>query len=270
MEGQQAYGLTYLGAGLAGRSYAGYILGRYQESFSGPDDDFERDAFEANPNTYEKKIRLGEQIAMSAGSISAYHAYRSAVETYQDGRYRFLGEPESPTDIMLAPFRFDFMTKTSTLAPVLIAAGIHLLAITQDFDSEELEDYEKVPLDGDGVFYSGAYSYFAGTNEEALFRGWLLPEMYVAFGSEFWAKVANAALFGAAHLGNISTPLPQLLFGYYLSDLTIENNWKISEAVFIHTWWNVFAFLTVHQIRKKEDAQAVFAPLVVPILNQRF
>lgn len=268
-EGDYGYGAAYTGTAVAGYTYAAMTALEYEEA-TGKDLDELRDPFDANPPLYEKKIRLGEQVAMSAGSFSAYHSFRSSVQSYKDGRYGFLGPGETPGELLLAPFRFDYLKRPSTIWPIALAGALHYLAMQQDW---EAEDYQVVPLGQDGVFYTGAYSFNAGTHEEALFRGWLLPEMYVATGRhEFWTKASNALLFAVAHLGNIGTPIPQLLFGYYLSDLTMENNWRIGEAIFIHTWWDVFAFLTVHKLkdRSAKNYKMSLAPIALPLLNMRF
>jgi membrane protease YdiL (CAAX protease family) len=119
---------------------------------------------------------------------------------------------------------------------------------------------QRDPLTVSDVFFTGAISYGAGVGEEAVFRGFLLPELRQALGSDFWSNAVTAVGFAAAHLGSVDRPIAQLALGYYWGDLTQRNNWEIAESIFIHTWWDVIAFLTVFQIKDKEPASSAVRP----------
>jgi membrane protease YdiL (CAAX protease family) len=108
---------------------------------------------------------------------------------------------------------------------------------------------------GDDLLFSGGLAYNAGFTEEAVFRGWLLPVAYQYTGQRWWlANGLQAAFFGLAHYDkkNNPVPWPQTLLGYYFGYLTRKNGWSLSEAIFVHTWWDAVLFLgqslTTHRV----------------------
>jgi membrane protease YdiL (CAAX protease family) len=86
-----------------------------------------------------------------------------------------------------------------------------------------------------------------------MFRGWIMPVMYEAWDSPFWSNAAQSLLFAAAHLPTNPAPLPQLLLGYHLGNVTMKNQWRIGESVFIHVWWDVLAFAGAYHYKQKKD-----------------
>jgi membrane protease YdiL (CAAX protease family) len=143
--------------------------------------------------------------------------------------------------------------------PLAIGLGLAGLRLV----SEPPEGYEKDRLKGSDVFFTGAYSMNAGTHEEAMFRGWLMPFAAEYTGSPFWANVGQALLFAAAHLNTNSTPLPQLLLGYHLGNVVQDDNWRLGEAIFIHVWWDVLAFASTYSY--KEVSKSSRALAAVPV-----
>ncbi len=151
----------------------------------------DRDSFNSSSDR-GRGISLSLQSYSAMGSFSAYASFRSAVQSQKaNGKFEFLGEVEEDLgEILLSPFRFDHLLKPTTYVPLLLAGTIVALS---DFSSA------KGFTPGD-AFYSFGFSYFAGTHEEALFRGWLYPVMREQFGSYYLANALQSAAFAAAHL----------------------------------------------------------------------
>lgn len=193
-----------------------------------------------------RRLMLGSQISFAAGSFSTLHAFSNAVESRKsDGQYSFLGEKVTVADTAVAPFRFSYLTRPSTLIPLGIIGTISALAMQADS-----KEFQRVALTGQDYGFAAGFSYLAGTHEEALFRGWMMPVIreYVA-GDEI-ANILQSILFAAAHMGSVDVPIAQLLLGYHLGYVTQSNGWNLGEAAFIHTWWDVAAFLMSFSVRE--------------------
>lgn len=200
-----------------------------------------------------RKISLAAQVSQWAGGMSTYHSFRTSVRTRRpDGEYEFLGSEETPWDIMLSPFRFDYVVRPTTFIPLAIISGLSLISQRQPVD--DASGLERSELTGEDAFYSGGFSYNAGTHEEAVFRGWLQPWLMQQWGSPFWSNSTQAVAFGMAHLNTNPLPVIQTLLGFHLGWVTQRNSYRIGEAVFIHAWWNVAAFLTSYSYREKQEA----------------
>ena len=267
-EGQYGSAAIYSGAAIGGYVYANATStsNHYSEHQQQLKDEADRTG---NPQESEldqkditgRKVVLGELIAQGAGGMSAYQAFRTAVRTRQGhGQYEFLTHEETPLDIMAAPFHFSYMTRPTTYIPLAIGAGLAYLVVQSGPPDGMVRDGFS---SADG-FFTGAYSYNAGMHEEAIFRGWLMPVMREYWDSDFWSNAAQSVLFAAAHLNTNPQPLPQLLLGYDLGWISQNNGWRISEGVFIHTWWDVLAFAS--QYAYKQKAPAPVAAKIHPIL----
>ena len=189
------------------------------------------------------------------------------VEERKRGRYAFLKRDESPIELLQAPLKFSYLKKSSTYIPLSVIASLFLYSlITEPTDDIGLK---KDPLTSSDLFFASAISLNAGTNEEALFRGWMMPVLMEWTASPFWSNTLTALLFGAAHLGSVDTPWAQVLLGWHMGNVTIENGWTLSEAIFIHTWWDVLALLNVytHKLKNKE---AITEVLWLPTLKWHF
>lgn len=195
-----------------------------------------------------RKVILGGLVAQGAAGMSAYHAFRTAARSRQaQGQYGFLTYEETPVDLLLAPFEFSYLKRSSTYVPLIVGAVLASFILSSD-PGEDMERTKFTAADG---FFTSAYSYNAGTHEEALFRGWIMPVMYEYWGSEFWSNAAQSVLFAAAHLNTNSVPVAQLFLGYHLGDVTQDDGWRLGEAVFIHAWWDVLAFATAYHYKQK-------------------
>ena len=216
----------------------------------------------------ERKIQYGQQIAFAAGSFSAYHSFRTAVTTQQQyGKFAFLNKEETPLDLLASPFHFRYLKQATTIIPLGIIAALHLVTINANYSKND--EFEKDPLTKSDMAFTLGTSYNAGTHEEALFRGFLMPVLHEWMGNGFWSNTTQALVFASAHLNTVKVPLPQLALGWHLGWVTQKNEWQIGEAVFIHTWWNVFAFLSTFQV-KKRNPNAEIPPLLLPPLEIRF
>ena len=152
----------------------------------------------------------------------------------------------------MAPLDFGFLQRPTTYIPLLVAASINFLTLESVATDP---DYERSSLDGGDLFYANALSFGAGVGEEALFRGWLLPALQHYTGNSMVSNGGAATLFALAHYPVVQRPVFQLIMGAYWGYLTQSNRWSIRESIFIHTWWDVMAFLTIYQIENKKLAK---------------
>lgn len=201
----------------------------------------------SSQNTAVRKYILGLQVYQAAGGMSAYHTFRSAVWQRQKfDQYRFLGPGETPLEILKAPFDFNYLRRSSTYIPLLVGGSLSWYLATHPG-----RDFTRRSVGKEDFLFSSAFSYGAGTHEEAVFRGWIMPVLHEQGLSAPIANAGQGLIFALAHLGNNHLPLPQLFLGLHLGRVTQRNQWTIGEAVFIHTWWDVFAFLSSYHLQKK-------------------
>lgn len=225
-EGQYGYAAAYTGVALGG-----YGLGLSSRNKTVP-------LFSEEPRFQA----LGFQLAMTSGSMSAYQSFRTAVRSRQSqGDFLFLKHDESPTDLLAAPFHFKYFARPTTYLGI---PGNLLLSIliTKLQGFEPIASNWKVPGISD-VFFSGAFSYNAGVGEEAWFRGWIMPVSMHYMGSELASNITTSLLFGAAHYRQGYIPISQTIGGFYLGFLAQQNEWQLGESIFVHTWYDIIAFL---------------------------
>lgn len=259
IEHQFDSGLIYLTMAVGGLAYADNRRSQMTK------ENFEKEKKETynSKDNYFRGYNLGIQIYQLAGGLSTYHSFRTAVRSrLQYGEFAFLKEEETRSDLLLAPFRFDFVLRKTTWIPLALATAIAIYENTPG--ALQSQDLRSTPLKSSDYFYTAASSYEAGISEEAIFRGWMLPALRHQMDSTFYANITQAAIFGLAHLGAVKVPILQALFGFYLGGVTIENNWTISESIFIHTWWDVAAFLSGYSSTKKNPTAKV-PSIVIPL-----
>ena len=252
IEGQYSSALFYSGFALLG---AGLAIGASLESDNSIGSDF-------LSGDRQRRFFYGLQLYSWAGGLSGYQSFRSTVNSMGNSKYDFLkSQDESVSDILGAPFRFSYLKRWTTIIPVS-AAILASIALTSLSD-------QKGHFTGEDGFYSLAYSYNAGTYEEAVFRGWLQPMLMTGSISDNSANWIQAILFGLAHLSPENpAPIFQTLFGYYLGWLVQRNQMRVSEGVFIHTWWNVIviaaSFYSLSPQEKKDKK------LLIPLFRMSF
>lgn len=204
----------------------------------------------------ERAMQVGGQLYLEAGALSMYHSFRTAVRSRQStGDFAFLKYEETPSDILTAPFRFSYLGRWTTLAPLAVATGLALAIGGTSIHNFTFSD----------GFYSSTQSYLAGTWEETAFRGWMLPVSMHYTNSELGSNLITSTVFAAAHAGNgLTVPWPQFLMGMYLGYLTQRNQWTIGESIFVHAWWDVIIFVA-------DSMQDRTSPVLkLPTLNIRF
>ncbi|WP_218110125.1 CPBP family intramembrane glutamic endopeptidase [Oligoflexus tunisiensis] len=205
-----------------------------------------------------RQATLALQYTLSIGALSAWHSFRSGVETHRaSGRFAFLEHEETPMDLLVAPFEFSHLQRKTTWIPLLVAAGLG--AMGPNFLSE---DYQRDPFSSADAFHTAAISYNAGVAEEALFRGYLQPLFYDQTHSTLWANTLQATLFALAHRGTVERPVAQAGIGFYLGWLQQKRNWTLSESIFIHTWWDVIALSSSYLVRLKDDKRGRAPPVI--------
>ncbi len=240
-EGQYPSAVFYTGIGILGISLV-------------DEDISDKNPTDSDLTDGEKKSFYGSQLYQTAGSLSAFHSFKTAAKTHQGtGRFSFLQEDETTGDVLIAPFRLDFLLRPTTFVPVGIAAAISAIALANS---------EVSGMRGRDILYVSGISYNAGTGEEAVFRGWMMPLMMDWMDSPFWSNTTTALLFALAHLGgDIRYPVAQFVMGWYLGWVTQQRNWTIAESVFIHTWWDLIILGTIFLMDDEEEETNVLLPL---------
>lgn len=261
IDGQAEWGAIYSGVAAGGLIWASSIarsenLAQRQEDERQAREEAGEEEMEGadlmNKDNDFRKVTLGGLMYQGAGGMSAYHAFRTSVRSRKRrGQYQFLTQEETPADIFYAPLRFEYLKRPSTYVPILIAASLASLTLASEPDPT----LEKDNFGADDAFFATAYSLNAGTHEEAMFRGWLQPLVREYWFDDFWSNIFSTSLFALAHLGSTSTPVAQALLGYHLGDVTIRNNYTISESVFIHTWWDIIIFTATFHYKRKAPGE---------------
>lgn len=245
--GQRSQGMFYSSWALTGMLVMGTSNFDYESQEEG---------FDITEDNDFRAYQLGAQIYSAAGGMSAYAAFRSTVKYKQENGfdYQFIKRNETVDELLLAPFEFKFLKRSSTYTPLAVLLG--LIALGGDVSTANLSASD--------AYYTSAYSYNAGTYEEAIFRGWQMPYLKNKGLSNFSSNAIQALIFGAAH-GVRVVPLPQILMGYYLGYVTQKNDWSIRESIFIHAWWDILAIGASYAQGTTETA--VFS---LPLYNARF
>ena len=228
-EGQYRSAAVYSAYGFGGLATALSL----RDDVDGLNNNFsDRENGEPRFNQKQMWFTFGSQAYQAAGFVSAFHAFRTSVEAKKkSGEYEFLTHEETTGDLMLAPLRFDYLLRPTTFLPLLLIGA----AITLD------DPHHYKISRSDSLFVTGL-SFNAGVSEEAFFRGTMMPYAKNEGASDFWSNAITAVLFGAAHIDSDNPfPLMQTLGGYYFGYLTQKNQWTLSEAVFVHFWWDIIA-----------------------------
>lgn len=258
LEKQYSYGFAYSGAALIGLgfSYAERNSGTTDVQYNHPPEN-EREKNERESVKYFNSYRkIGPKLFETAGAFSAYHSFRSAASS-RPASFPFLKKADSPKDLLVAPVKFSFLGRTTTFIPLALGGLIAILDINQRTHKDR---YTTV---GDGLGLTGAFSYMAGTGEEALFRGWLMPMSHYWTSSAFWGNAISSIVFGAAHYSSSNKfPLFQALMGGYLGYVSQRNEYSLQESIFIHTWWDVIALGTLLLSKKHGKDVRVYRDLV--------
>jgi membrane protease YdiL (CAAX protease family) len=272
-EGQYTYGALYSSVWLGGNYYASLVserndldgqIKRRREAVRDSNEDSDEEesvyAIDARDETV-RKYMLGQLLSQGASGFSVWHSFRSAVSSRQrHGQYAFLAKEETPLDLLAAPLHFEYLARATTYVPLAVGAGLAAIIL----NSEPQERYEKAAFRSSDAFFTTAYSLNAGTHEEAFFRGYLMPVMSEYWGSPFLANLLQSSVFALAHMSSNPRPLPQFFLGLHLGSVSQRRDWTLSEAVFIHTWWDIIAFGVAYHYKRQEPEG--LASVVLPVL----
>lgn len=274
-ENQYTAAMTYSGIAFLGIQYGSHhylSAGKSAEQREKRFKELGSDPFAKDFNF--RSYRLGNQIFQSMGGLSSYHSFRSAAKTHESlGKFKFLAHSdETVPQILMAPFDFSYLSRPTTFVPLIVGLGLAFKDQLLPVSVLKSAGIKKSPLQADDLFFSSAFSFNAGTHEEAMFRGWIMPVMYEAMGDSFLANLTTSALFAAAHLTTVKLPIIQGLLGYHLGNVTLENAFSIKEAVFIHVWWDVIAFVSLYSFAKtnKDDQLLSRLKFSLPVLGATF
>lgn len=201
-------------------------------------------------NDRERFQLVGFQMYSTSGFLSAHHAFLDAVQTRPDD-FSFLSVKDSDWDILKAPLQIQNFIRPTTFIPLILMSAFVAFDAHHDhvnrWMSPSLGDY----------FFSSTFSYGAGTGEEAFFRGFLMPTTMKWTHSEWGSNAIQATVFAVAHRIN-PLPWPQFLFGLYTGWLSQRRGWGLSETVFIHTWWDIIAFLADYSFRHPGQGSTLY------------
>ena len=179
----------------------------------------------------------------------------SSFAAYRDGRsrdtryYRTPAPKESLSDLAVAPFRWEYLSRPTTFIPI----GIQLIAAASDrYGVYRAPDVSKNAL----YAYELTANEFTAVGEEGFFRGFLNNEMSSQWGNG-WGLAGSSAIFGLAHTGQgqAANAIQAGLAGAYLGWVQQRNSFQIGEGVAIHYWVNVIAGIAA--IRHGGTAQLV-------------
>ncbi|MBF0312871.1 MAG: CPBP family intramembrane metalloprotease [Oligoflexia bacterium] len=256
LEGQYPYAFSYTGVALAGSAFFVSESNHHRSQRSHTPRDKHEKKEQDSAKSFNSYRKLGGKIYETAGSFSAYHSFRTAVNSRR-GDFSFLKHEETPSELLLAPLNFSFLARATTLLPLGVVIALSA------FDLKNRDHKNRYTSIGDGIGITGGVSYMAGTGEEALFRGWLLPISHYYTNSAVWGNAISSLLFGAAHYSSSNRfPLVQAVVGSYLGYVSQKNGYALAESIFIHTWWDVVALGTLLLAKKKGEDVRVYTELL--------
>jgi membrane protease YdiL (CAAX protease family) len=251
---QLGEGAIYSSIALAGLAYTANASSDYHA------DADNRDQLYAKDQSL-RKMTLGIQTYMTMGGYSLFSSFQNSTKVAQNsGQYSFLGKDESVQDLLRAPFNFHFLGRPSTLVPLSIITALSLYAVQSHDDTLENDIFTK-----DDAFYATAYSFNAGTYEEMIFRGWMMPVFHEYWMTDTMANCMQALTFGAMHLNQTKRPVIQAALGWHLGHTAITNHWTLAESIFIHTWWDVIAFTGAYHVKTTSSSSRPLALRLPPI-----
>jgi membrane protease YdiL (CAAX protease family) len=241
IEGQYGYASFYT-------SYT--ILGLHLNQRKGATSGFE----EFNEDRF-----LGFSMIKAGIGMSTYHSFRSAVTTHRPlGAFTFLTAEDSPKDIAMAPFRYEFLSRPTTWGWLL---GVSALFVAIERYDDELPENSRRVITGKDGLYSYGTAFNTAVGEEAFFRGYLLPVLQQETGSPMIANIGQATIFTLGHSGgNKLLALPLGLVTGYANQ---KSGGSIAEGIFMHTWGNFIGQLyNYYRLRLKNDPNAATLPML--------
>lgn len=196
---------------------------------------------------------FGGKLYETAGSLSAYHSFRTAVKS-RPKDFEFLKSEDSIAEILFSPFNFNYLTNYEVTIPLV---SLLLLSTTE-------KKTFKTPL-VERLNSTIGLSFLAATGEEVLYRGWLMPAMHYQFDSALTANIIQSLIFGGLHYDGSHIPIAQTILGFYFGYLIQEDKYSMKRSIFIHYWWDAIIFarnLLIPKSMKK--------PLQIELFNLHF
>jgi len=226
-----------LGAGLHYQNKSDFLL---------DEDRYQHEREIVNQTTLRRDFFL--RVAGDTALYSSFAAYRDGRQ--RDPRaYRTPAPKESLSDLALAPFKWDFLSRPTTFIPL----ALQLLALRGDkYGVYRAPDVSQRDL----YAYEFTANEFTAVGEEGFFRGFLNNELSDRWGNG-WGLAGSSAIFGLAHTGQgqAANAVQAGLAGAYLGWVHQRNSFQIGEGVALHYWINVIA--GIGAIRHGGSAQLV-------------
>jgi len=187
-----------------------------------------------NQTTLRRDFAL--RLATDTALYSSFSAYRDGRQR-DDRVYRTPAPKESLSDLALAPFSWEFLSRPTTFIPLALQAwavsrskGAYGIYRGHDVSTRDLH------------IYNVTANEFTAVGEEGFFRGFLNTEFSDRWGNG-WGLAWSSLLFGVAHTGQGQTAnaVQASIAGAYLGWVQQRNGFEIGEGVALHYWINVFA-----------------------------
>jgi len=256
LQGDIVRGTVYQGVFLAGWTMSRAALNGGRVSIS----DF---------RTFDGRTEWGvwaQQLRGTAGSISAYDAFRRALPALQKpGRYAFVRESDSIASVMRAPIHVTFLKDPLTYLPIaLIAVTSFARRVAGPSAGRE---FASTP--GHDIAFAAALAYNAGIGEEMVFRGYLMPVLQQHLGDRAWLANGLQALAFAADHGEFSPSAFAAHAGYglYAGFVVQRNRGSLRQAVFNHFVWDLIAVSGAFLTRQRDRTRA---QLSLPVMTVTF
>ncbi|MEZ4458265.1 MAG: CPBP family intramembrane glutamic endopeptidase [bacterium] len=202
---------------------------------------------------------LGAQLWIDASLLSAYETYRHRVVD----RVGFQDDLSTVPEVLIAPFDVRALARLRVLIPFLVigAAGLGSAFVDEDgmtYESAPFEDFRVT----DGLFAFGV-SYGAGVGEEAFFRGYVMHGFDRVVGMHpLLANTLQASMFATAHADFSWGFLVRMAFGMYTGWLTQADDYNLRDAIFLHTWWDVFVFVGTVATSRRNGTATLSLPAI--------
>lgn len=243
-QGDYRTGAQHFGVFAVSLSAAYYYQGK--PDFLSEEERYQHEREIINQTTLRRDFAL--RVAGDTALYSSFAAYRDGRS--RDTRvYRTPAPKESLSELALAPFRWEFLSRPTTFIPL----ALQLLGAASDrYGIYRAPDVSKGQL----YAYEFAANEFTAVGEEGFFRGFLNNELSDRWGNG-WGLASSSAIFGLAHTGQgqAANAVQAGLAGAYLGWVHQRNNFQIGEGVALHYWVNVIAGIAA--IRHGGSAQLV-------------
>lgn len=202
-----------------------------------------------------------DQAALFASQMWLGAAFLSAYDTY---RYRVQDELGVPTelssvpDVLLASFDFRALGHLKVAVPWAAIGALAISSVFAEQDGQVSQPFEAFRWH-DGLFSLGL-SVGAGAGEEPFFRGFMMHGLHHVAGWNRWlANGTQSLVFAAAHADFSYGFLVRTGFGFYAGWLAQSENYNLRDAIFLHTWWDIFSLVgSLASERRLEPAWITF------------